>query len=158
MRQNLKTTEECERTVEVNDIVPYQFLSKKWYKRKGALSLKNISRNKQINNVDGSLNQSCQKLEDKNKKLVAGTKRYNENKAMIIVAINIKQHGPLVSTQEIGKVLSGTKYNAVRKSRKPRSSEILRRIRRHLNVVQFHIRGKAYIMENRNQNIFNIAI
>ena len=147
-----------QQTVEndVNGQIPYKFLSRKWYKRRGTLMLKNRSRSKLLK-AEGNLEQNIQTLKEKNKNLVAGTKRYNENRTMINAGTYIIENGPLISTQELGVILIGDEHDKSRKKRMPRSSEIFRRIQTHLNVIQVKLKGKSYIMENRNQNISKIA-
>lgn len=135
---------------------PFKYLSKKWYRRRGVLSLKNCSRKKQLV-ACGTISQNIQELKDMNKNLVTGTRKHDENSTMVKVGNYILENGPLVPTQEIGKFLVGTQKNGSQKKRRYRSCEILQRVQRHLNVIQIQIRGKAYLMENRNQDISQIA-
>lgn len=136
--------------------VPFTNLSKKWYRRRGALSLKNCSRTKQLV-TSGTIDNNIQLLKDINKNLVTGARKHGENSTMIKIGNYILENGPLVPTQEIGSFLFSKKKNDSHSKRKYRSSEILKRIQRHLNVIQVQIRGKAYLMENKNQDISQMA-
>ena len=140
----------------LNGQIPYQFLSRKWHKRRGKLMLKNRSRSKLVK-AGGNLEQNIQALKETNKNFDPGTKRYSENKTMINAGTYILKNGPLVSTQELGVVLLGDKHDKSRKKQMPRSSELVRRLQTNLNVTYVKLRGKTYVMENRNQNISKIA-
>ena len=129
----------------LNGQIPYQFLSRKWHKRRGKLMLKNRSRSKLVK-AGGNLEQNIQALNETNKNFDPGTKRYSENKAMINAGTYILKNGPLVSTQELGVVLLGDKHNKRRKKRMPRSSELVRRLQTNLNVT--YTASKNYMQIN----------
>ena len=118
--------------------------------------LKNRSRSKLVK-AEGNLEQNIQALKETNKNFDPGTKRYSENKAMINARTYILKNGPIVSTQKLGVVLLGDKYDRSQKKRMPRSCELVRRLQTNLNVTYVKLRGKTYVIENRNPNISKIA-
>jgi hypothetical protein len=146
----------------LNKVIPKQKtcilngLSKRWFRSRGMLSLKNVSRSKspvKSNNKDIEENIRCL---EKRKQQVTTSKRNDEISGMISARKYVMEHGPLIPTQEIGKIINQHKSNK-EKPRRQRSSEILKKIQRHFRVIQAYLRGTAYIIENRGQNVIEIA-
>lgn len=145
------------------------YLSKGWYQRRGRLSTKNDFRKLEasttetivVNNTiiavqkpstGKGIEDSVQQLNAQLQNEVNAKKRA-ELHAIIKVAEFLLTSGPIVSTQEAGKVYAKEKNlfleHVEETSTKRKSSHLFSVISRHLNVIQFYLHGKAYVVESR---------
>ena len=138
------------------DIIPFN-LSKSWYKRRGQLAKKNLSRMSCTSpKLKGTLEENIRTLKDECEK-----KNPSLNKdikiEMIKVGEYILRHGPLVSTQEIGGLLGQANMNQKKSKRRKMSSEIFKRVKRYFNVIQIYFKGTGYLIENRQYDPAEVA-
>lgn len=145
-------------------------LSNGWYKRRGRLSAKNHNRRAQssatkrivVNDkiiavqnppTGKGIEESIQYLSDQMQKELNKNKRA-ELHAVIKVAEFFLNSGPIVPTQEAGKVYAKEKnlflgLGFVEENlKKQKSSHLFNVLSRHLNVVQVYLHGKAYLVES----------
>ena len=131
-------------------------MNKEWYQRRGRLAGKNIGREKEnlqkkrsfVGMHEGSIeNNFCSGTLRENICSVRATigsncskiKRANLSR-VIKTAQFIESDGLIVSTQEAAKIFYAEKERCLGVSR-------------HLNIKQIYIYGKAFLIENRNQNV-----
>ena len=141
-----------------SNIVPLK-LSQSWYRRRGRLAKKNASRKECTTaKSSGTLAQNIKDLKDHcSKKNAVGNKKKLQ---MINVGEYILRNGPFVPTQQIGHLLRQTSSNQGESMSKRRkmSSEILKTLQSHLNVVQIYIKGTGYLLENRYYDPTEVAL
>ena len=157
---------------------PFPLMNKKWYQRRGRLAAKNIAREKEnlhkqrptIGNHGGSIeNNFCTGTLTESIRSARATlaKTYNKIKAadlngVIKTAQFIESDGPIVSTQEAAKIFYCEKERCLgistggKKTTRIKSSEFFQKLSRHLNIKQIYIYGKAFLIENRSQNVHNV--
>lgn len=162
-KQTKSTANRCHADIkmfEICNVIPLTNLSRSWYKRQGQRAQKNLSR--------GKIKIATVTLEENIKKLQEDVLRANVSQAdiemktvMIEVAKYLLNHGPIVRTQEVGQFISDTEQDLIKNKnnskRRPMSSDIFKKIQRHLNVVQIYVKGTAYILENRNYDLTEVS-
>lgn len=138
-----------------SDIIPLN-LSHSWYKCRGQLAQKNLSRKSNtLPKQKGTLNENVCDLKNECDKKNASSK--DKKLEMIKVGEYILRHCPFVLTQEIGQLLGQTNTSQQNSKRKKMSSEILRRVQRHLNVIQIYIKGTGYLLQNKEYDSSEVA-
>ena len=99
--------------------------------------------------VTGSLEENLETLKAKLTTLPVSSKTAVQYRAICDVGTFIRDKGPLVKTQEVGR----TYLESKRLSRKQTSCEYYELFAKHLNLIQIYIFGVAYIMPNTTFNI-----
>ncbi len=102
------------------------------------------------NRVEGSLDRNKEQLEA----MIHLTKcpRTAAHLCTLVKVIQyIKEEGPIVATQKVGRFYYETKGE--RDFSQVTSSSIFETVSKYMNVLQIYINGKAYIIENTNTNV-----
>lgn len=156
---------------------PFPLLKKEWYKRRGKLATKNIVREKEnIHKTQTLTGNNRTSISGVDYCFCSGTLRENLTNVRAILALTshktkkadlngiirtvefIESNGPIVATTEAAKIFYAEKmkyldkYDDDKKAR-IKSSEFYQKISHYLNVKQVYMFGKAFIMENRGQNV-----
>ena len=144
------------------------YLSKKWYQRRGRLATKNDARRVKASNTEklylndevvalqkpstGKCIEECmQYLSDKLQK-ETNIKKRAELHALTKVGEFILMSGPIISTQEAGNMYTKEKQLFLGQAeitiKRKSSSYLFSVFSPHLDIAQFYLHGKAYIVEN----------
>ncbi len=130
-----------------------------WYAGRGRLPAKNwgrLSRKEIQENVSGlkfscvrgSIDENIQNILNEQSETIR-CKRKSELQGLLAVGKVIKSTA-IISTQEAGKVYITAKNGG--KNLKKTSSYWFSYFGKYFNIAQLYLKGKAYIMENRNQD------
>ena len=146
--------------IEQHRIIPFPDFSPKWYERQHLLATKNVAREKRqkhsivMADTSGDIlcinrSQTQGSLQDNIKTLSSCETTDSQRKhieALTAVARYIIDNGPVVKTQEVGRVYIQEKgmTECVRK----RSMELYQIFSRHLNLLQIYIYNQAYLVPN----------
>ena len=143
---------------EKNNIIPLPSMSQLWYKRRGQLAQKNLSRRK-CTLVSGTLEENIKNLERDSKNTSMGQTLRERKLSMSNVGKYIIKHGPFVPTQEIGKFMKENKTNFENdpKGRRQMSSEIYKNVSSYLNLMQIYVKGTAYLLENKDYDLSEVT-
>ncbi len=100
--------------------------------------------------AQGSLDQNKETIEG----IVQGAtclRKISHLHALLQVIQYIREEGPIVSTQDVGRFYYKAKNE--HEFSQPTSSSIFEILSKHLNILQVYINGKAYIIENYHNNV-----
>ena len=140
---------------------PFPSVSSEWYEKQRALELHNAAREERrststtafdeegnISFMDrsqtkGTLLQNILSLKNQVAKLQEGSTKQHIS-ALIKAGEFIVANGPVVKTQEVGRVYLNVKGSTTRK----RSLEIYEIFSKHLNLAQIYMYGVAYVVQN----------
>ncbi|CAB3983432.1 zinc finger MYM-type 1-like [Paramuricea clavata] len=138
-----------------------EVLSAHWYARRGRLAAKNwgrLSRNERqesagglkFGSAKGSIDENIKNILSEQSKTTRCTRR-SELQRLLAVGETIKSTA-IISTQDAGKVYNTAKNGRQNlKNVRKMSSYWFSYFGKYFNIAQFYLKGKAYIMENRNQ-------
>ena len=144
-------------------IIPFPLVSRAWYERQNKLATKNVSRkrhqterevlaDRKGNIVCVNRSQTRESLEDNinalSTKISEATgSRKNHLEAISVVAKYIQTNGPVLKTQELGKVYATEKGMQDSHMRR-RSIELYEIFSQHLNLLQMYVFSEAYLVPN----------
>ena len=141
--------------------LPFPSVSNEWYEKQRALEVHNAAREERrstnttafdeegnISFVDrsqtkGPLHQNIQSLKDQAAKLKEGSAKQHIS-SLIKAGEFIVANGPVVKTQEVGRIYLNEKGLTTRK----RSLELYEVLSKHLNLAQIYMYGVAYVVHN----------
>lgn len=152
---------------------PFPLLKTDWYQRRGMLAAKNIAREKlnikrkeimydnkkiciEYETFNGTLAEAKSNL-----RILISTEEDEKKKATLMATLRAAEYmersGPIVLTQEIGNIFREEQQRILKtceeKRPRPMSALIFSQLSRFLDIKQVYICGKAFIIENRNQNV-----
>ena len=149
--------------------LPFPCVSSQWYARQHRLSTKNAARERRRDSnsihtdedgnftfsdrsrVQGNLRENLCSLRESAQQLSDGNKR-EHLQAIIAVGEYILENGPVVRTQDVGKLYLEQKGL----TRKQLSIEYYELFSKYLNIVHVYMYGRAFVIQN-SSNVQNIV-
>ena len=152
--------------IEQYHIIPFSGVSPKWYERQNMLAVNNVARERRQMESDvvtdkagnlicinrsqaqGSLEDNINTLSIELSATEGNTRKHLE--AILAVARYMQKNGPVLKTQELGKVYTHEKEQQTTHVRK-RSIELYEMFSQHLNLLQIYVFDQAYLVPNSPQ-------